>query len=597
MASSRGASRLLTAARALVAPDVGSALRRFPLPCAFSAILAVAVMLRQYEVAAVVALPDRVFAALVALALAAFAVDLLGEGRGWRAPARFAAQACAAAAIAALHVAPAPWRVDDLLLIPGLLLALSVAGFTGTRHSSDALWRFNERLWLSAGLALLGSGVFAVGIFVIDRSLDVLFGIDFERLVLNVVFPLSFGFLAPLTWLSAVPAPAGAGALQPDHFLDRAVRAIARFILVPLLLTYAVILFAYSLQILVTWQLPNGQIGWMVSAFGAAGAATTLLLHPERETGGRLVKGFLDWWYAATLVPVALLALAAYQRIAAYGLTPERYALVIGAVWLGALALAFAWRGRGARDIRLVPGLLALLLIAGSFGPWGAREASLTSQAGRFVDLAAASGWLEGRTLDREAIAAEAGEPGERSDRAQRAISLLHHFAAEDALPRLASRLDDPGALAAFAVRDPYLRGALEGQLGVEVGEMPPPPRPLAVAAPGTPVDLRGYDRLFGPIQLPVAPGWQGAGGSLDGGRITLALPGEAPLRIDLAGEAKAPDDEARRSATVPGFFVSQQEDGREVGVLLLDVAGTWDGERMRLERARLIVMLPRAAE
>jgi hypothetical protein len=55
-------------------------------------------------------------------------------------------------------------------------------------------------------------------------------------------------------------------------------------------------------------------------------------------------------------------------RIAAYGLTEQRYLIVLIGVWARILAVLRIWRARSF-DLRLVPGVLAILLLAASFGP------------------------------------------------------------------------------------------------------------------------------------------------------------------------------------------------------------------------------------
>jgi hypothetical protein len=47
-------------------------------------------------------------------------------------------------------------------------------------------------------------------------------------------------------------------------------------VLVPLLLGYAVILHAYTIKILIEWNLPKGRLGWMVVSYGTSLAITAL---------------------------------------------------------------------------------------------------------------------------------------------------------------------------------------------------------------------------------------------------------------------------------------------------------------------------------
>ena len=99
----------------------------------------------------------------------------------------------------------------------------------------------------------------------------------------KVALPAIGGFFAPLYWLSTLPRAADyqPGRLEAPDFLVRAVAMIGKFILIPLLLAYAAILLVYAVQIVITRQLPEGMLGWMVLGFVTAGAGAWLVLHPR----------------------------------------------------------------------------------------------------------------------------------------------------------------------------------------------------------------------------------------------------------------------------------------------------------------------------
>ena len=119
----------------------------------------------------------------------------------------------------------------------------------------------------------------------------------------------------------------------------------------PLLLVYTAILYAYAAKIALAWELPKGTLGAMVVGYLFAGAATLLLGYPSRETGGPLVRLFWRYWVWLAALPVALLFIAVWRRIADYGLTEQRYLMVLIGVW--ALILAAFRLAQGARfDLR-----------------------------------------------------------------------------------------------------------------------------------------------------------------------------------------------------------------------------------------------------
>ena len=117
----------------------------------------------------------------------------------------------------------------------------------------------------------------------------------------------------------------------------------------------------------------------MVMAYLLIGAITLLLAYPSRDTSGPLVRLFWRYWVWLAALPVLLLFIAVFRRIADYGVTEPRYLIALVGVW--ALILAGARILSGERfDLRIVPGALSLLMLAASFGPGGAVGFSVMSQ-------------------------------------------------------------------------------------------------------------------------------------------------------------------------------------------------------------------------
>ncbi len=183
------------------------------------------------------------------------------------------------------------------------------------------------------------------------------------------------------------------GEREAAEFTVRAVANLVKFVLVPLLLVYTAILYAYAVKIGVERTLPKGTLGSMVVGYLLTGAATLMLAYPTRDTGGLLVRLFWRYWVWLALMPVLLLFLAIYTRITAYGLTEARYIIVLIGVWALILAGLRIWRP-DSFDLRLAPGVLALLLLAASFGPWGGIGLSVASQKAELASLLKEKGLL-----------------------------------------------------------------------------------------------------------------------------------------------------------------------------------------------------------
>ncbi len=295
------------------------------------------------------------------------------------------------AVAAAFQVTDTGWFVPYALPAVAVLW-LSVSPFTRTERGApreevqNRFWWVNFQAFATAVIAAAAFLIVALGLAAIERSLGILFGIETGQVFYNWVLPFAGLFLTPVYWLSTLPRLSAyrAEELQRPDFLPRAFGFLGQFVLVPLLLIYGLILLAYTAQIVVTQNLPQGMIGWMVLGFVVIGAATWLVLHPPFMRSRALVRLFRRWWFWLTLIPLALFFIAVWTRVDAYGLTDERVLLAAGGVWAAVLALVFIV-GRG--DIRLIPALAGLLLLLVSVGPWNFANLPLAQQTMRLDAL------------------------------------------------------------------------------------------------------------------------------------------------------------------------------------------------------------------
>ena len=294
-------------------------------------------------------------------------------------------------AIGAFQVTDTAWIVPWAL--PAIsLLWLSVSPFTRIERGApraeqqDRFWWTNQQAMATAVIAAAAALIVGLGTAAIERSLSILFGLETGQIFYNTVLPFVGLFLAPVYWLATLPRLSAyrAGELDRVDFLPLSIGFIGQFILVPLLVIYALILLAHAAQIAITQKLPQGMIGWMVLGFVVTGAATWLIVHPAFMRSRPLVRLFRAWWFWLTLAPLVLFFIAVWVRVDAYGLTAERILLLAGGAWAALLALMFIV-GRG--DIRLIPALAGLILLVLSVGPWNYSYLAQSTQAMRLDAL------------------------------------------------------------------------------------------------------------------------------------------------------------------------------------------------------------------
>ena len=372
-------------------PDVSAAVSRFPL-----AVL-IAALLTTYKLAHgdVGDVENRVLGALAGSFLCVVAVDFYVENQKRSFPVRIALWLGGILVIAIVFRFAWDIWFSPPLLLGSLLLLVGLAGHLGRGESNATFWLFNHRLWFGALLALVAAVLFGAGLSIIHGTLNLLFGLHVPAKWHDYIWTVSLGLVAPVSFLAFAPR-SFADPITPreeSEFTVRAIAALVKFVLVPLLLVYTATLCAYAIKIVLAWELPKGTLGAMVVGYLLVGAATLLVGYPSREKGAPVVSLFWRYWVWLGALPVVLLFIAVWRRISDYGVTDQRYLMVLIGVW--ALLLGGFRIIRGSDfDLRLVPGVLALLLAAASFGPGGAVGFSVMSQKSELSSILTEKGML-----------------------------------------------------------------------------------------------------------------------------------------------------------------------------------------------------------
>jgi len=261
------------------------------------------------------------------------------------------------------------------------------------RGEANGFWQYNRHLFLRFLLGGLYSAVLYLGLSVALLALDKLFGIHIdENHYLRLWIVIAFGFQT-LFFLGGLPV--SFADLDADTRYPTGLKVFSQFILLPIVVLYLVILTGYMAKIAVTRVWPSGWIGYMVSSVAAVGILSLLLVHPVQERAeNRWVKSYGRWFYIALFPSIVMLLLAVWKRVHQYGITENRYFLVVLSLWLAGIAIYYMLSR--AKRIQVIPMTLCALAFLTAFGPWGAYSVSARSQIHRLVQLLDESGMLAG---------------------------------------------------------------------------------------------------------------------------------------------------------------------------------------------------------
>jgi len=330
------------------------------------------------------------------------ALTILAEKRQWRRQVAFAGQAVGLILLVAYFFSLPEGAVDIgacmmrfALLSIGLHFLVACLPYFGG-NQTHGFWQYNMSLFHRFLTAVVYSGVLYVGLTIALAAADHLFGIEVEPESYFQLWAIMAGVFN--TWLFLAGVPKDLEALDQATDYPKGLAVFAQYILLPLVALYFVILIAYEAKIIITWNWPIGWVSELVLWFSVVGLLSLLLLYPLRKQAEkRWVQTFVNWFFRGLALLVPLLLLAILRRISDYGVTEPRYLVLAMAVGLVIVTLYFLISK--ARDIRIIPILLAAAALLSAYGPWSASAVSLGSQMGRLEAFMTANQMIEGGSL------------------------------------------------------------------------------------------------------------------------------------------------------------------------------------------------------
>lgn len=273
-----------------------------------------------------------------------------------------------------------------LLFMIGMHLLVSFSPFVNKDFSSErnGFWQFNQNLFIRILITGVYSGVLYVGLAVAIVSFDNLFNAHIN----SKIYPQLFFFILGVfnTWFFLSGLPENLEELESMDFYPKGLKIFTQYVLLPLVIIYLLILYAYMGKIIVQWQLPMGWVSYLVLGFSITGIFSLLLIEPLREKEGiNWIKKFSKWFYLILFPLIVLLFIAILRRTGEYGITEKRYFVFVLALWLTLMAIYFSVSK--IKNIKIIPYTLCIITFITSFGPWGAISMSQRSQMNRLEDI------------------------------------------------------------------------------------------------------------------------------------------------------------------------------------------------------------------
>ncbi len=271
-----------------------------------------------------------------------------------------------------------------ILLSSVFHVSVSFSPFLG-RGRLKGFWTFNKTLFLRILTAILYSTVLYAGLALALLSIHYLFRAEFSEKYYVYLWIGIASIFNTLFFLAGVPDVVNELEEEQTSY-PRGLKVFTQYVLIPLVTIYSVILLVYAIKILIYWNLPQGWVSVLILAYAIIGILSLLLIHPvRRQAENQWMRFFSRYFYLALIPLLGLFWLAIYTRINQYGITEERYILIVTAIWLSFICV---WNVvTDGENIKVIPISLAAVFALTIFGPQSAFTISRLSQLNRLKKL------------------------------------------------------------------------------------------------------------------------------------------------------------------------------------------------------------------
>lgn len=247
-------------------------------------------------------------------------------------------------------------------------------------HKSNEVndfWNFNCLTFIRLLTGALYSGVLFLGLGGALLAIDQLFNFKIKPEFYGKIFVFLVSIYFTFYVLGGIKKDINE--YKANHFYPKGLKLFTVYVLIPLILIYLLILYAYGVKILLQWELPKGWVSQLILWYSILGTLAFLLVYPLREsTNNNWVKRFTRLFYFAIVPLLVLLFIAIYERINTYGVTIERYIVLVLAIWLAVITLYFLLSKKD--NIIYYPLSLTVVFLFCLMGPWSIDQLPANSQ-------------------------------------------------------------------------------------------------------------------------------------------------------------------------------------------------------------------------
>jgi len=239
-------------------------------------------------------------------------------------------------------------------VLAGILLLLGVRRMGNRSFATHALHVVTQLF-----LGIVVAGLLTGAVMAIVSSFLYIFGLEEPRHLYEYILEFIWFAIAPQICCTFI-SQGEDEEKEPAKVLE----LIINYILSPAIIIYTVILYAYILKIVFTWDLPKGGVAWMVMGFVTAALAGRLMQYV-------LERRHYDWFYRyfpwIAIPPLVMYWVGSIYRIHLYSFTESRFYLMVAGGLMTLFVGMLIWRR--SRSFQLMAVICGVAIIAFTYIP------------------------------------------------------------------------------------------------------------------------------------------------------------------------------------------------------------------------------------
>ncbi len=272
-----------------------------------------------------------------------------------------------------LHIIPMKFYLFIFLFI-AIFISLFWSYLYKKKFNNLQEWEHIDKIISSFITTILFTFMIYFGIILALFAISKLFDIKIKSNRYFEIFLFSIGVIGTNIFLTLIR--------KRDFQIHSKTKKIISQILLTFSTIYLIILYIYTLYIIITLQLPKGILAWLIVIFSIIALMTFFYYTPYFNEQNKKYK---KWFFIALLSQIALLFLSIFIRIQEYGITINRYMIVLFGLWLLFVTIYFLFFKSFKYYIIFL--VLSIFIFISQLGPISAYKISEISQLNRLQIL------------------------------------------------------------------------------------------------------------------------------------------------------------------------------------------------------------------